>query len=124
MKFCLWIPPRRFLELADEMGMLVWLEYPTWHPQLDKEHLPDLQQEFGEFFQYDRVHPSAMLRSLTCETGPSADIQVIQSLYDRAASRNPRSARRGRFELDHLESRSRFLRRSFVWKQSHLGCLR
>ena len=84
MKFCLWIPPRRFLELADEMGMLVWLEYPTWHPQLDKQHLPDLQREFGEFFQYDRVHPSAILRSLTCETGPSADIQVIQSLYDRA----------------------------------------
>jgi Glycosyl hydrolases family 2, sugar binding domain/Glycosyl hydrolases family 2 len=84
MKFCLWIPPRRFLELADEMGMLVWLEYPTWHPQLDKDHLPDLQREFGEFFRYDRGHPSAVLRSLTCETGPGADIQVIQSLYEMA----------------------------------------
>jgi len=26
MKFCLWIPAQRYLELADEMGMLTWVE--------------------------------------------------------------------------------------------------
>lgn len=83
MKFCLWIPPQRYLELCDEYGLLAWIEYPTWHPQLDQKHLPDLQREFQEFFEYDRNHPCVILRSLTCETGPSADIKVIQDLYDR-----------------------------------------
>lgn len=84
LKFCLWIPPRRFLELADEMGVLTWMEYPTRHPQFTGKHLEELRTEFREFFYYDRNHPSIIVRSLTCETGPSADINVIKSLYDEA----------------------------------------
>lgn len=84
MKICLWIPPKRYLELADEMGMLIWLEYPTWHPDFSENKLLDLKQEFREFFHYDRNHPSVVVRSLTCETGPGADIKVIQELYDLA----------------------------------------
>jgi len=83
MKFCLWIPPRRYLELCDEMGMLAWIEYPTWHPKLDQEHLGDLKREYQEFFEFDRNYVSVVLRSLTCETGPSADLAVIQALYDQ-----------------------------------------
>ena len=84
MKFCLWIPPQRYFELADEMGMLTWIEYPTWHPNLTEKYLPPLLREFTEFFQFDRNHPSVILRSLTCETGPSAELKVIQRLYDTA----------------------------------------
>jgi len=89
MKFCLWVPPRRYLELCDEYGMLAWVEYPTWHPQLDQQHLPDLQREFQEFFEFDRNHPSVLLRSLTCETGPSADVNVIRDLYQRCKQAIP-----------------------------------
>lgn len=84
MKFCLWVPPQRYLELCDESGMLAWMEYPTWHPQLTPEHLESLRREFGEFFHFDRNHPSVILRSLTCETGASADLGVIRALYDTA----------------------------------------
>ncbi len=84
MKFCLWVPPKRFLELCDELGMLAWMEYPTWHPQLTREHLDDLRREYLEFFHHDRSHPSVILRSLTCETGSGADLSVIQELYDLA----------------------------------------
>jgi hypothetical protein len=89
MKFCLWIPPKRYFELADEMGMLAWVEYPTWHPTLTQEFLDPLRREFGEFFRYDRNHPSVVLRSLTCETGSSAELSVIQSLYDQAKQAIP-----------------------------------
>ncbi len=89
MKFCLWIPPQRYLELCDELGMLAWVEYPTWHPDLSAEHLPPLTKEFDEFFLYDRNHPSVVLRSLTCETGHSADLDVIKSLYDLCKQRIP-----------------------------------
>lgn len=89
MKFCLWVPPRTFLELCDDLGMLTWIEYPTWHPQLTPQYLGPLRQEFTEFFAYDRNHPSAILRSLTCETGPGADLGVIRSLYDLAHAMIP-----------------------------------
>ncbi len=84
MKFCLWVPPARYLELADEMGMLTWMEYPTWHPNFGPAYLDPLRAEFREFFARDRNHPSIILRSLTCETGPGADLNVIRSLYDLA----------------------------------------
>lgn len=89
MKFCLWVPPKRYLELADELGMLTWMEYPTWHPQLTPRFLEPLRREFAEFFSYDRNHPSVILRSLTCETGHGADLAVIQSLYDLAKAMIP-----------------------------------
>lgn len=89
IKFCLWLPPRRILDLLDEAGMLAWMEYPTWHPKFDDEHRDDLIDEFEEFFAHDRNHPSVLLRSLTCETGPSASIEVIRDLYDRAHDRIP-----------------------------------
>ena len=91
IKFCLWVPPKDYLHLADEMGVLVWMEYPTWHSQWTREALPTLEREFDEFFLYDRNHPSIILRSLTCETGPSADLDVIRTLYDRCHSRIPGS---------------------------------
>lgn len=91
IKFCLWVPPKDYLHLADEMGVLVWMEYPTWHSQWTREALPTLEREFDEFFLYDRNHPSIILRSLTCETGPSADIDVIRTLYERCHSRIPGS---------------------------------
>jgi hypothetical protein len=84
MKFCLWVPPRRYLELCDELGVLAWMEYPTWHPQLTAAHRDDLRGEFLEFFHHDRNHPSVILRSLTCETGAGADLAVIRELYDLA----------------------------------------
>ena len=83
MKFCLWVPPQRYLDLCDELGMLAWIEYPTWHAQLTHDNLPSLSREYDEFFAHDRNHPSVILRSLTCETGSSAELPVIQSLYDQ-----------------------------------------
>ncbi|HVK12785.1 MAG TPA: glycoside hydrolase family 2 TIM barrel-domain containing protein, partial [Gemmataceae bacterium] len=80
MKCCLWVPPARLLDIADEEGVLIWMEYPTWHPQLTPKHLPDLTREFEEFFAHVRHHPSVILHSLTCETGPSADINVLKAL--------------------------------------------
>lgn len=83
MKCCLWVPPKRLLEIADEEGVLIWLEYPTWHPQLTPKYEAELLREYKEFHQHDRNHPSVILRSLTCETGPGADLGVIKKLYDQ-----------------------------------------
>ncbi|MEM9827176.1 MAG: sugar-binding domain-containing protein [Planctomycetota bacterium] len=82
IKFCLWTPPKRYLDLADEMGMLTWVEYPTWHPDFSGDHLAELRREFAELFHYDRNAASVLLRSLTCETGHGAAVDVIRDLYE------------------------------------------
>jgi hypothetical protein len=91
MKFCLWVPPRRYLELADEMGVLVWVEYPTWHAKLTRPYAAELAREFAEFFAHDRNHPAVVLRSLTCESGQDVDQDVIRQLYDLAHRMAPGS---------------------------------
>jgi len=91
VKACLWLPPASFYEVADQVGMLVWQEYPTWHPQLTKEHGPALEREFAEFYRHDRSHACVTFRSLTCETGHSADLGVITALYDRCKADVPQA---------------------------------
>jgi hypothetical protein len=89
VKFCLWEPPARLLDLLDEAGMLAWIEYPTWHPTIDEAHHAELAREYDEFFRHDRNHPCVVVRSLTCETGPSASLEVLKDLYARAHSAIP-----------------------------------
>lgn len=89
IKFCLWVPPKRLLDAMDRHGMLAWIEYPTWHPSFSEETRTDLFAEFDEFFHHDRSYASVIVRSLTCETGPSAPLEVMKDLYARAHAAIP-----------------------------------
>ena len=89
VKCCLWVPPSCVYDLCDELGLLVWQEYPTWHPQMDQAHKQELLAEYGEFFLHDRSHPSVAFRSITCETGQGADLDVVQALYDACKATVP-----------------------------------
>ncbi len=64
IKFCLWIPPERYYRICDEMGMLVWQEYPVWDAPLDD---PAVVREYEEFFRLDGPYACVILRTLTCE---------------------------------------------------------
>lgn len=89
IKCCLWVPPKRLLEMADERGILVWMEYPTWHPTMTPEYRDELLREYDEFYRFDASHPSVILRSLTCETGHGADESILRALYDLGKERIP-----------------------------------
>lgn len=91
LKCCLWVPPACVYDLADELGMLVWQEYPTWHPRMDQAHKQELLTEYGEFFVHDRSHPSVAFRSITCETGHGADFDVVKSLFEACKAAVPQT---------------------------------
>lgn len=80
-KLCLWMPPRHYFDIADEMGILLWIEYPTWQTG----HLigPANYPEWDELFLRDRNHPSAILRSLTCES-KGIDEDALKHVFSRA----------------------------------------
>jgi hypothetical protein len=67
MKLCLYVPWPRYFEIADEEGMLLWLELPLWLPQIT----PRLEQqaliEYGEITAAAQHHPSIVIYSLGCE---------------------------------------------------------
>ncbi|HZN37605.1 MAG TPA: glycoside hydrolase family 2 TIM barrel-domain containing protein [Planctomycetota bacterium] len=89
LKCCLWVPPTCVHDLCDELGLLVWQEYPTWHPHMDQAHKQELLAEYGEFFAHDRNHPSVAFRSITCETGQSADLDVVKALFEACKTAVP-----------------------------------
>ena len=71
VKVCLFMMPERYYEIADEMGMLIWQEYPTWQsfPQkTDSGPFDELYNMYIDWVKMDRNHPSVIIRDLTCES--------------------------------------------------------
>lgn len=64
IKFCLWVPPHRYYELCEELGMLMWQEYPIWDRRVDQ---PADLAEFEDLLRNDAAYSSIILRTLTCE---------------------------------------------------------
>ena len=85
IKACLFYMPKRFYEIADETGMLVWQEHPVWQTfpkEDDKEDCSQVLREYEEWFRFDRNHPSVILRSMTCEA-PSMRRDLTEAIYSR-----------------------------------------
>ena len=84
VKVCMFTFPARFYEIADEMGMLIWQEYPLWltFPKSDDSgpH-DDIINAYREWFQKDRNHPSVILRDLTCEA-VDMNQELTKTIYD------------------------------------------
>ena len=55
---CLIMLPDYFYDIADEEGMLLWQEYPTWHATFDRKDAATYIPEFKAFFRRDRMHPA------------------------------------------------------------------
>lgn len=65
VKFCLWLPPHRYLDILTEEGMFGWIELPLWDPA--PERLPTMTDEIERIVLQYRHHPSAIVWTLGCE---------------------------------------------------------
>ncbi|MCF8239895.1 MAG: hypothetical protein K9J16_00810 [Melioribacteraceae bacterium] len=80
---CLMVMPDYFYELADELGVLIWEEYPTWHNEFTEQQLEAYRKSFPAFFMRDRNHPSIILRSMSVEAGVK-DKSVMKEIVKTA----------------------------------------
>lgn len=82
VKLCLWFPPAYYFELADELGMLLWVELPLWMPQVTAALREQIAAEYVALVRQARGHPAAILYSLGCELDASVDAGLLAPLYE------------------------------------------
>lgn len=89
IKLCLFVPDETTFEVADEEGMLLWLEMPLWLPRVT----PDLRalalREYEAVFRRVHHHPSIVVLSLGCELNAQVDASFLQALHALARASFP-----------------------------------
>ncbi len=81
IKLCLFVPPPRLFEIADEEGMLLWLELPMWWQRVTPHLRQQAAIEYRDIMWAVHHHPSVVIYSLGCELGADmADAEMLSNL--------------------------------------------
>ncbi len=67
IKYCLVIPPDYVLDICDEMGIYVYIEYPIWEPVQTENFFTRCYTQISELIEKDRNHPSVIMSDFACE---------------------------------------------------------
>ena len=81
VKLCLWVPPAEYFDIADELGMLLWLELPMWLPKPNTHFLRQLMPEYTAIVRQTCDHPALILYSLGCELDHTIGPELLEPLY-------------------------------------------
>ncbi|GBC93636.1 Beta-galactosidase [bacterium HR15] len=81
LKACLWVPPRHYLALCDQMGIALWLELPLWLPQMDAAQIEQVKCEYEAIVRQVRSHPSILIWTLGCELSQRFPQHTLGELY-------------------------------------------
>ncbi|MBI3242060.1 MAG: hypothetical protein HYZ49_07190 [Chloroflexi bacterium] len=84
VKLCLFVPDETTFEVADEAGMLLWLELPMWLPKVTPEFRELALREYQGLFRRLHHHPSIIVVSLGCELNADADAGFLRELDNLA----------------------------------------
>lgn len=82
IKVCLWVPPTEYFAIADEMGMLIWLELPMWLPQPTATFTTQTIDEYTAIVRQVRHHASVLFYTIGCELNRRVRADVLQTLYE------------------------------------------
>ncbi len=67
IKYCLISPPDYILELCDELGMYVYIEYANWNPEESDIFFERAYLQMMELVIKDRKYPSVVMTDFNCE---------------------------------------------------------
>jgi hypothetical protein len=81
VKLCLWFPPQYYFDLADEMGMLLWVELPMWLPEVNDFFRKQTPPEYARLSALAAAHPSVILYTLGCELNAQVGADVLHRLF-------------------------------------------
>lgn len=84
IKHCLYIPRQRYFDLADEAGVLLWVELPLWLPEPTGELENRIKREYPRILEALKGHPSVGLVSLGCELDDTVSGNLLSEMYDLA----------------------------------------
>ncbi len=80
VKFCLWIPPHRYLEILKEEGLEAWMELPLWDPTPEAEHQDNIAREIERIVRQYRHHDNIIIWTAGCELSASTSPEYRQVL--------------------------------------------
>lgn len=83
IKFCLWVPPHRYLELLHDAGLYAWIELPLWDPTSDPEAQRRMADELERIVVQYRHHPSVLFWTIGCELHETTTARYRQELTER-----------------------------------------
>ena len=67
IKYCLLSPPDYVLDLCDELGMYVYIEYPIWNVNETEAFFERAYLQMMEMVEKDRSHPCVIMSDFNCE---------------------------------------------------------
>jgi hypothetical protein len=80
VKLCLYEPSPLYFDIADEEGMLLWLELPMWLPQVTPRLKAQAPIEYSEIMAAVHHHPSVVIYSLGCELNQTVSADFVAQL--------------------------------------------
>jgi len=81
VKFCLWVPPHRYLDILAEEGMWAWLELPLWDPSPEEADQKQMWDELERIVLQYRHHPEILLWTCGCELSSTMTADARRDLY-------------------------------------------
>lgn len=81
VKLCLVLPPEIYFEVADELGVFLWVEFPMWLPRVTGGYADQAVAEYRAMLRRIRNHPSILLYTLGCELSSDANADLLERLY-------------------------------------------
>lgn len=81
IKHCLYIPGEEYFQLADQLGMLLWVELPLWLPEPTPQLNSRIKREYPAIVSQISGHPSVIMMSLGCELNDSVDTDILEEMY-------------------------------------------
>ncbi len=80
VKLCLYVPSQLYFDIADEEGILLWLELPMWLPTVSERLRQQAPQEYTDILATVQHHASIIIYSLGCELGAAVDNALLGQL--------------------------------------------